>query len=225
MTYFKQLRTLVWKDITSEMRTKEMLSAMLIFSFLVIVVFSFAFDPTRETTKAVFPGVIWVGFSFSAILGLNRSFLTEKSNDCMMGLMLCPADRSVIYYAKVISNMIFVTLMELISLPVFFILFDYPLRGSVLLLLLVLFLGTLGFISVGTLLAALAANTKTSEILLPIILFPIIIPIVIAAVSSTAIVLGVPSAVELKAWLGLMVAYNIVFLTIPFILFDYVLEV
>ncbi|MDW7674725.1 MAG: heme exporter protein CcmB [Bacillota bacterium] len=223
--FFKQIKALVWKDITSELRTKEMVSAMLIFSFLVIVIFSFAFDPTRETTKAVFPGVIWVGFSFAAILGLNRSFVSEKANDSIMGLMLCPADRSVIYFGKVISNFLFVGIMELISLPVYFILFDYRNVGSLPMLVVVILLSTIGFISVGTLLAALSANTRTSEILLPIILFPIILPVIIAAVESTSIILGTPSIIELKSWLGLIIAYDIIFIAVPFVLFDYVLEV
>lgn len=225
MKFFRQIKAIVKKDIMAELRTKEMLSSMVFFSFLVIVIFGFAFDPTRQVTKAVFPGVIWVAFAFSAILGLNRSFTGEKTNDCLMGLMLCPADRSVIYFSKVITNFIFVTLMELISLPVFFLLFDYPVSSSVIWLIPIIMLGTLGFISVGTILAALSANTRTSEILLPIILFPIVVPVIIAAVSSTSIILGLPSMVQLKSWVGLMIAYDIIFLAIPFALFDYVLEV
>lgn len=223
--FFKQIKALVWKDIASELRTKEMVSGMLIFSFLVIVIFSFAFDPTKETTKAVFPGVIWVGFSFAAILGLNRSFVAERTNDSLMGLMLAPADRSVIYFAKVISNFLFVTVMELVSLPIFFILFDYRMSGSILFLLLVIMLSTFGFIAVGTLLAALSANTRTSEILLPIILFPIVIPIIIMAVESTSLILGSPGIIGLKSWLSLIIAYDLIFLVVPFVLFDYVLEV
>ncbi|MGF7184033.1 heme exporter protein B [Desulfitispora alkaliphila] len=225
MNFFRQVKTMVWKDLTSEFRTKEMLSSMLIFALLVIVIFSFAFNPTRETTAEVFPGVIWVAFVFASVLGFNRSFTLEKSNDALMGLMLIPADRSVIYFGKVISNFVVVALVELISLPLFFILFDYRIEGSIMLLLLVLFLGTVGFIAVGTFLAALAANTKTSEILLPIIMFPIVVPVIIAAVESTSVILGGTSNVELRSWIMLLAAYDIIFLVVPFVLFDYILEV
>lgn len=225
MKFLKQIKAIVWKDLVSELRTKEMMSSMLIFSLLVIVIFAFAFDPTRETTTAVFPGMIWVAITFSAILGLNRSFVSEKYNDSMLGLMLTPSDRSVIYFGKVVVNLIFVSIMQLVTIPLFFIMFDFRWSGSIPLLILVIFLSTLGFISVGTFLAALAANTRTSEILLPLILFPIIVPVIIAAVESTAIVLGNQSIVELNSWLMLLIAYDIIFLVVPFALFDYVLEV
>jgi heme exporter protein B len=225
MNYFRQIRAIVWKDLVSEFRTKEMLSAMLIFSFLVIVIFAFAFDPARETTRAVFPGIIWVGISFAAILGLNRSFLAEKENDSLLGLMLAPCDRSVIYFAKVIGNLILVWLVILISMPLYFIFFNFQWTGSILTLVLIIFLSTLGFISVGTFLAALAANTRTSEILLPIIVFPIAVPVIIAAVESTGIVLGSVAYDGLTSWLMLLILYDVVFLAVPFVLFDYVLEV
>lgn len=225
MTFFRQIKAIVWKDMTAEFRTKEMLSAMLIFSFLVIVIFAFAFDPTRETTRAVFPGLIWVGITFAAILGLNRSFLSEKENDCLMGLMLAPADRSAIYFSKVIGNLIFVLLVVLVSLPMYFIFFNFQFSGSALTLALIIFLSTLGFISVGTFLAALSANTRTSEILLPIIVFPIAVPVIIAAVESTAIVLGSVAYDGLASWLMLLVLYDVIFLVVPFMLFDFVLEV
>jgi heme exporter protein B len=225
MSFLRQVKAIIWKDMVSEFRTKEMMSAMLIFSFLVIVIFAFAFDPTRETTRAVFPGVIWVGITFAAILGLNRSFLSEKENDSLVGLMLTPADRSVIYFAKVIGNLMLVSLVVLISMPLYFIFFNFRWSGSTLLLALVIFLATLGFISVGTFLAALSANTRTSEILLPIIVFPIAVPVIIAAVESTAMVLGSGAYDGITSWLALLVLYDVVFIVVPFVLFDYVLEV
>ncbi|WP_366923591.1 heme exporter protein CcmB [Metallumcola ferriviriculae] len=225
MGFFAKVGNIVWKDLVTEFRTKEMLSAMLIFSVLVIVIFAFAFTPTRDLTSKVFPGIIWVAFTFSGILGLNRSFLNEKQNETLLGLMLAPVDRTAIYFGKVISNLAMMLIMEIISLPLFFVLFDYRFSGSLLQLLLVIFLGTLGFIAVGTFLAALAANTRTSEILLPIILFPILVPVIIAAVESTGLILAGHAFADFSGWVKLIGVYDVVFLVVPFILFDYVLEV
>jgi heme exporter protein B len=200
MTFLKQVKALIWKELKTEFRTKEMLSSMLIFSFLVIVIFSFAFDPTDKDLQQVFPGIIWVAFIFSGVLGLNRSFVSEKKNNSLHGLMLCPADRSVIYFGKVITNLILMLIMEFISLPIFIILFDYSFNGSISKLILVVFLGTFGFVSIGTFLAALTANTRTSEVLLPIILFPVVVPVVIASVESTTAIFMGNKIVEVALW-------------------------
>ncbi len=225
MNYLNQIRTLVWKDLTSELRTKEMLSAMLIFAFLTTVVFSFAFDPDSETVKKVFPGIIWVAFIFAGILGLNRSFLSEKSNDCIMGLMLCTADRGIIYLGKMISNLIFMYIMEAVTLPILFVLFDYRLKGSLLYLILIVTLGTWGFIAIGTFLAALSVNTRNSEILLPIILFPLIVPLLIAAVQATGVILGGGVWADWSNWFRILAAFAVIFTVVPWLLFDYLLEV
>ncbi len=225
MRFLTKVANIVWKDLVNEFRTKEMLSAMLIFAVLVIVIFAFAFTPTRELTTKIFPGIIWVAFTFSGILGLNRSFLNEKQNETLLGLMLTPVDRTAIYFGKVISNFIMMVMTEVISLPLFFVLFDFRLKGSLLQLVFVILLGTLGFIAVGTFLAALAANTRTSEILLPIILFPILVPVIIAAVESTGLILAQEPFANFSGWVKLIGVYDVIFLVIPFILFDYVLEV
>ena len=226
MNFFNKVRAIVWKDLTSEFRTREMLSSMLIFAFLTIIIFVFSFDPSKTLVKEVFPGIIWVSFIFSGILGLNRSFLNERSNDCLLGLMLCPVDRSAIFFGKMIGNFIFMVIMELISLPVFAILFNYQIKFSdVGALVLIIFLGTLGFIASGTFLAALAANTRNSEILLPIILFPLIVPVVLGAVRATAAVLQGAPAADWLMWLKLMSAFDAIFLVVPLVLFEYVLEV
>ncbi len=225
MNYLNQIRTLVWKDLTSELRTKEMLSSMLIFAFLTTVVFSFAFDPDSETVKKVFPGIIWVAFIFAGILGLNRSFLSEKSNDCIMGLMLCTTDRGIIYLGKMISNLIFMYIMEAVTLPILFVLFDYRLKGSLLYLILIVALGTWGFIAIGTFLSALSVNTRNSEILLPIILFPLIVPLLIAAVQATGVILGGGVWADWSNWLRILTAFAVIFTVVPWLLFDYLLEV
>lgn len=221
---WEQLRALVWKDLAIELRTKDMLSTMLIFSFLVMVVFAFAFRPEAATTKAVFPGILWVDFSFAGLLGLNRAFTHERANDCLMGLLLAPMDPMIIYAAKVVSNFLFLALVEAISLPLFLAFFDYPWTGSPATLLAVLLLGTLGFAAVGTFLAALAANTRAGEVLLPLILFPILVPVLLAAVQGTALALAGQAGEALASWLRLLAVYDIIFCALAAILFPYLLE-
>lgn len=225
MNYFNQIGTLVRKDLASELRTKEMLSSMLIFAMLTTVVFSFAFDPDTETVKKVFPGIIWVAFIFAGIMGLNRSFGGEKNNDCILGLMLCVQDRGVIYLGKTISNLVFMFIMEGITLPILFVLFDYRLKGSLLLLIMIVVLGTWGFIAVGTFMSAMAVNTRNSEILLPIILFPLIVPVLIAAVQATGIIVNGGNWADTVNWFKIISAFNVIFTVIPWLLFDYLLEV
>ncbi|MGE5589282.1 MAG: heme exporter protein CcmB [Bacillota bacterium] len=213
------------KDLRLEFHTKEMLSALLIFALLVAVAFSFAFDVAPANLREVFPGMIWVAFFFAGMLALNRSFASEKQNGCLQALMLGPFDRSAIYFSKVIGNLLVMLLAEVVLTPLFFIFFDMRLEGSIWLLVAIWLLATFGFISVGTLLSALAAQARASEILLPIIVFPIITPVVMAAVKSTAGLLLGARLVDYAIWLKLLVAYDLIFLAVPFILFEYLLEV
>ena len=224
MSFLQKVLAILAKDIQLEFRTKEMLSAMLIFALLVVVIFSFAFDVTSAGLREVFPGMLWVAFFFAGVLGLNRSFASEQQNAAIQGLMLAPMDRSAIYFAKVIGNFIFMMITEAVALPVFLVLFDYRFSGSFPVLVLVLVMSTFGFIAVGTFLSALAANTRTSEILLPIILFPVLVPVVIAAVQTTRGVFSADPLSTYALWFKVLAAYDFIFLVVPFLLFDYVLE-
>lgn len=223
---FRAAFIIAGKDLYSEWKTKQVVTTMLIFSGLVIVTFSFAFDPSNNAVRAIIPGLIWVITIFSAILGLNRSFLSETKNDNLYGMIVSPTDPSSIYLGKVIANFIFVLIVQLISIPVLFLLFDFRFFGHLPLFIIVVILGTFGFISVGTFLAGLAANSKSSEMLLPILLFPIVSPIIIAAVQATKILLvDLEQLSSAISWMQLMGAYNLIFFVLCFILFEYVLEV
>ncbi|WP_280772239.1 heme exporter protein CcmB [Salipaludibacillus daqingensis] len=225
---FAPAMAIAWKDLYAEWKTKQTITTMLIFSGLVIVTFSFAFDPSNQAVSALVPGMIWVITIFSGILGLNRSFMQEKQNDHLHGLMVAPVDPSAIYLGKCMANLVFVLLVQLISVPLLFLLFDFHVITGVGLIyfVMIVFLGTFGFIAVGTLLAALATHSKSSEMLLPILLFPLVTPIVIAAVQATRIVLvdqeGVSAALS---WMQLMAAYDVIFFVVGFLLFEHVLEV
>lgn len=223
---FKAALIIAGKDLYSEWKTKQVVTTMLIFSGLVIVTFSFAFDPSNTAVRAIVPGLIWVITIFSAILGLNRSFLSETKNDNLHGIIVSPIDPSSIYLGKVMANYVSVLIVQLISIPALFILFNFSFLGNLPLFIAVVFLGTFGFISVGTFLAGLASNSRSSEMLLPILLFPLVSPVIIAAVQATRILLidfeQIASAIS---WMQLMGAYNIIFFVLCFILFEYILEV
>lgn len=223
--YWGKVWALYKKELLNEWHTKESLTPMFIFAFLVIVIFAFSFPPMRETTRQVFPGIIWMGLLFACQLGLSRSFTSEKVNDCLLGLLLTPVDRTVIFFGKLLANLTFIFLVELAALPLFFVFFDYRLQGSFSLFLLIIFLGTVGFTSVGTFLAALTSNVRHSELLLPLVLFPLLVPVIIGAVKTTALVLSGTFNGELYSWLKLLAVYDVVFLVVPFMLFDYVMEV
>ncbi|OIJ20401.1 transcriptional regulator [Anaerobacillus alkalidiazotrophicus] len=223
---FRAAFIIAGKDLYSEWKTKQVVSTMLIFSGLVIVTFSFAFDPSNNAVRAIIPGLIWVITIFAAILGLNRSFLSETKNDNLYGMIVSPTDPSSIYLGKVLANFVFVLLVQLISIPVLFLLFDFRFVGNLALFVGVVFLGTFGFISVGTFLAGLAANSRSSEMLLPILLFPIVSPLIIAAVQATRILLiDIEQLSSAISWMQLMGVYNLLFFVLCLILFEYVLEV
>lgn len=216
------IAAVVQKDIIAELRTKETLSTMLIFVLLAVFIFNFAFDLRVDNVRAVVPGVMWVAFIFAGVLGLNRSFIQEADKGCLDGLLMTPVDRSVIYFGKMMGNLIFMLVIDAIALPVFSVLFNLMLvRWDI---ILIVILGTLGFAGVGTLFAAMTANTRAREVMLPLLLFPVALPLVLAAVKATAGVLdGVPLG-DLMQWVNLLIGYDIIFLTVAFLTFDYVVE-
>lgn len=226
MNLFRTALLLAKKDLYSELKTKQIMVTQIIFAGLVIVVFSFAFDPANNTTKAVIPGVIWVIIVFAGILGLNRSFISEQRNDTMQGLLVAPMEAASIYLGKFLANFTMMLIVELVSIPFLFLLFDFKFFGSIPYFILVVFLGSFGFIAIGTFLAALAANSKSSEMLLPLLLFPITTPILIGVVQATRIILtNMEKFSSAVAWIQLVTAYDIIFFVVCFLLIDYVLEV
>lgn len=220
--YLGKVATVVWKDIVAELRTKEVFSSMLVFALLVIVICSFAFQLRSVEMRDLAPGVLWVAFTFAGVLGLNRSFLLESDRGCLEGLMLAPLDRSGIYLAKMLGNMVFMSVVEMITLPVFWalsnlILFPFSLVA-------VIALGTLGFVAIGTLFAAMTVNTRAREVMLPMLLFPIAVPVLVAAVKSTGTVLAGEPLSAAGGWLQLLVACDVIFLVLAFLTFEYVVE-
>lgn len=224
MKSFQKLYILLWKELRTESRSKEVLTSMLVFSLLVVTTFGFALELPRNEVGKILPGLIWVTLIFAGLLGLNRSFVAEKQNDCLLGLMLCPMDRSLIYFAKTITNLVLMGIVELVSVPLFFIMFNYPMPPKPGLFLLILALGTYCFITVGTFLSALAAGTRTSEILLPVLLIPLVIPVLLSSVLVSQYAFGANTA-GASLYLKLLATYAVIFTVLPALLFDYLLEV
>jgi heme exporter protein B len=216
------IAAVVWKDLRAEFRSRELFSAMLVFSLLIILIFNFALELDIKTRQSVTAGVLWSTFAFAGTLGLNRSMAIEKDRGCLDGLLLAPVDRSAIYFGKVISNLAFMLLVELIVLPVYSVLYSVNLFQPG--LLLVILLGSIGYAGVGTLLAAMSVQTRTRDILLPILLFPVVIPVLLAAVKASGGFLSGAEWEEILLPLNLLIAYDVIFIAVAFMVFDHVVE-
>lgn len=224
ISYFGRVMYIALKDLKVEIRSKERLYSMMVFSILVMVIFNFAFDPGAEYIREVAPGILWVALVFSATLGLNKTFASEKEQDCLQGLMLSPLDRSGIYFGKVLSNTFFSLIVAMLTLPFFAVFFNISLLQVFLPLTLVIVLATIGFIAVGTLFAAISVGVKRGEMILPILLFPIEVPVIIAAVKATSMILDGGTLVDYSMWLKILVLFDIIFLMVSFVTFDYLVE-
>lgn len=220
--FLQQTFTLLRKDLTIELRTKDLLSSMLVFALLVLVIFNFAFDLRGETLLLVAPGILWVALFFAGVLGLGRTFAQERERDTLEGILLCPMDRGALYLAKMLGSLLFTGFLAVAILPLLALFFNLPvLRAE---LLLILFLGTWGFTAVGTLFAAIAVNTRAREVMLPVLLFPILVPVIIASVKATALVLDGKSWASSAPWLNLLLVFDVLFFVLSFLIFDYVVE-
>jgi len=220
----KKIWAIFRKDLLIELRTKDSFNSMLFFGVVVLVVFSFALASVRESIRSAVPGILWVAFAFSGTLGLNRMFAAEKENSCLQGLLMIPVDRGIIYFGKMLAATVFMLISEIIISIFTMIFFNLTVWREIPYLALIFLIGTLGFAAVGTLLSAIAVNTKMREVLLPLILFPVILPILINAVEATSIVLNSGDYEALKLPLTVMSVFAIVFATIAFLLFEHVLE-
>ena len=210
------------KDLAAEFRSFELVSAMLVFSLLVIIIFNFALELDVKVRQSVTAGVLWTTFAFAGTLGLNRSMSTEKDRGCMDGLLLAPVDRSAIYFGKAISNLAFMLIVEAIVLPVYSVLYNVNLFRFD--LLGVILLGSIGYVAVGTLLSAMSVQTRTREVLLPILLFPVAIPVLLAAVKASNGLLTGAEFAEVLIPLNILIVYDVVFIAVAFMVFDFVVE-
>ena len=223
-SFAAQLRALIWKEALVEARARETVLAGVVFALLVLVIFNFAFDLRVENVAAVAPGVLWVTVTFAGVLSLGRSFARERDRRTLDGLLLAPIDRSALYVAKVVASFSAMLVVELVAVPAFIGLFNVSVNLA--LLVLGLLLGTLGLAGVGTLFAAIAAHTRAREVLLPLLLFPIQVPVILATVKTTGAAIHVPGTEppDVGQWLGLLVAFDALFLSLSVLLFEFVIE-
>ena len=228
----RQFWALIEKDIVAELRTKEKFNAILIFAIQIIVVLAFGFTNILSTLGTdnpsryiVLSGILWVAFAFAAMLGLNRSFAREKDEGCLEGLLQAPVDRSLLYVSKVVSNFIFLIVTQLIALLVFMVFFNASIFTHFFQLISVLLLGDIGLIAIGTLFSMIAVNSKTRDLMLPILTIPVTAPILIWVISITNIALDpLAKTGDFYSILGLVLFTDIIFLVVSYLLFEFVVE-
>ena len=215
---------ILWKDVRQEWRRRELVIVMAVFSLVVFVMFSFALGIRPDRPAEVAAAVTWIAITFAGTLGLNRSLALERDDQCLRALLLSPADRSWIFLAKTAGNLLFLLAVELLVVPLALVFFNLDAPLHPFWLGLTCFLGSLGFVSVGTLLAGMATSTRMRDWLLPLLLFPIEVPVLISAVRATALLLAMRPVGEVSLWLELLAAFDLVFLAVSIVAFEHVVE-
>ena len=219
---FTKIIAIFWKDVLTELRTREIIVSVLVFALLVLVIFSFAFGAGADMTELIAPGILWVALTFGGVIGLSRIFTVEKENSRLEGLMLCPVDRAVIYWGKLAGSFTFMLAVAIVVTPIFLALFNLPMLLPRLALIIIL--ATLGFAAVGTLFSALAVNTRARDIMLPILFLPVVVPVVVAAVKATSTVLAGRPWGDMLTWLQIIIAFDIIYLIAATLVFEFVVE-
>jgi heme exporter protein B len=224
MQFIRQMLVIAGKDLRAELRTKEAINASLAFALVILLLFSFAFDPSEETTREISGGLLWIVFAFAGTLVLNRSFAREVPNDCLDALVAAPISAAALLMGKVLANFALVIAVEMVSLPVFGIFYNVQWTRQFWALLLVLALGTWGLTVVGTIFSALTVNIRLRELMLPLLVYPVMIPALMGAMRlSTDLVAGKPLSSENDIWLRMLVAFDAVFSALSLVLIETVL--
>ena len=220
--------TVIWavfaKDLRVEWRNRETVALMIVFGWLVIFLFNFTLEPAGEESLRVLPVLLWVTFAFVGILGFNRSFAAERENSGLEGMALAPADAGAIYLGKVLANLVFLGVAEVAVVFAASVWYNFSFLPSLPWFATIVFLGTLGYVAVGTIFGAIAANTRMREVMLPVLQFPVSVPIFIGAVEATTGAMRGLAPVEFQQGTRLLLAFDAVFLILSYLLFEYVME-
>lgn len=211
------------KEIRAEMRTRDLLQTTITFVVIVVVLFSFAFEPTAAEARRYGPGLLWIALLFASSLMLNPSFAKEQTNDTIYALRTAPVSPFAIYLGKMLANLLFLFITEAILLPVFGVLYNvslWPVLGR---LVLILVLGAFGIAVTGTVFSAVATQARMREVLLPLLLLPVLVPLLIAAVEATAALFSDAPTLD-RTWLAVLVAFDVIFFATAWMLSDYLLE-
>lgn len=220
--FVRAMNAVIWKDLASEWRSREMVSAMLVFALLVIFIFNFALELNPQVRASLTSGILWVTLTFAGTLGLNRSMAVEKDRGCLDGLLLAPVDRTAIFFGKAIGNFFFMLVVAAIIVPIYSILYNVNLFNPGLIATIIL--GAWGYVAVGTLLASMAVQARTRDVLLPILLFPVAIPLLVAAVKTSSGFLDGSPITDFVSYLNILIVYDVVFTAVAFMVFDSVVE-
>jgi len=211
------------KELRLELRTRELLSATVIFALIVVVLFNFAFDPSAADSRRYGPGLLWIAFLFAGSLMLNPSFARERSNDTLDALRLAPVSPFAILSGKMVANFLFMAIVEIILVPTFSILYNVSLLPVLGDLIFVIALGTAGLVITGTVFSGISAHARMRELLLPLLLLPVLAPLLIAAVEATSSLLADPPELD-RTWVTFLAGFDIVFLTASWLLSDFLVE-
>ncbi|HEY1953500.1 MAG TPA: heme exporter protein CcmB [Gemmatimonadaceae bacterium] len=212
------------KDLTIEFRTRSAFFSAVVFALLALVIFYYAWDPTAVTPTDLAPGIMWVIFTFSGLLGLHRSFGVEAADHAIDGLLASPVSRESIFLGKAIANLIFVAAVQVIAIPALVLFYNVPLGGIAGPLVAIAILAAIGLVTVGTLFSAMAVNTRLAELLLPMLALPFFVPVVMAAAQATAKLLSGRPLIEAAAWIKLLLAFDIVFVAACSLAFPFTVE-
>jgi heme exporter protein B len=224
MTFVRRTWAVVWKDVLVERRSKETVNAVLFFSVLLLFVFEFTLGADRERLTAVLPGLLWLGVLLAGLLGLGRSFVLERENDCWEALLLTPGDKGAVYVGKLIGNLLLMGLVEAVVLVLFALFMNADVARAFPGLLVVLALGTLGIAAVGTLFGAMTAHVRARELLFPVLLLPVLVPVLLAIVKSTEALLAGETLGAVSHWLKLLIAADVIYVVASLLTFDVLLE-
>jgi len=224
MDVLRQTYWLLWKDVRLEWRRRENFMAMFFFGALLLFLFQFSFEITPERVAEMAPGLLWLGFIFTGTLGLTQLFQAERENYCMDALLLSPFDRAALFLSKVLFNFLLMVLVEIIVFPLFAVLFNLDFWRLLPALFAVSFLGTLGFCVLGTLFSAVTLNARARELLLPLILFPLLIPVILATIRCLEVILHSAAVTEALPWLRLLIAFDVIFVTAGYLIFEWIVE-
>jgi heme exporter protein B len=224
MALLRQAYLLIWKDLLLELRRRDSLLTMFFFGTLLLFVFHFSFDLAPERVADMAPALLWLAFLFTGTLGLAQLFQSERENHCLDALLLSPLDRGALFLAKSFFNLVLMVIVEMVVIPLFWILFNLRSWNLLPQLLLVTLLGTVGFCVLGTITAAITLRARARELLLPLVLFPLMVPVILATIRCMENVLRTGEFGDAIPWLRLLIGFDVIFLTAGVLIFDWVIE-
>ena len=218
----RPVAVLLWKDMLLELRTRDIALPVVLFAVLVVVVFNLGLNVTPQLVERLAPGMLWVAFAFAGVLAMNRAFAVEKERGSLEGLLLCPVSGDVLYFGKMLGILLFMLLVQAVLIPVFTLLFDFsPFSAG---LVLSIILASVGFAAIGTLFSAIAVQTRSREVMLPLLFFPVIVPVLLAAVETTSRLVSGGGIMDTGQWYPLLGVFDAIALVLCPWLFRLVLE-